>query len=310
MATYGGTSGRNPCLTRGDCIGCHAYNSGGGANEVSIGGSLVPQVWHAGTDLAAGNFKYIATDTDDAKGHNVAAIAVESTITTSPPGDEHSSGITTDLTCAGVKGCHGDRGVTDETTSVKGAHHGNVNGLINAATSTGEVADSYRFLKGVYGHENMHATYKYQNYNTQYHNEYWGNVSATEGTSATAPAGNTISGLCGECHGTFHGDADIGGDTSSPFTRHPTDVVLKGSGEYTNYTTYSVVAPVARTDITTVNTAGVNNLVAPGGNAVIMCLSCHGAHATNYYKMMRWDYKNASLLTALEGCVVCHTSKD
>ncbi|MBU4491405.1 MAG: hypothetical protein KKD69_02970 [Euryarchaeota archaeon] len=155
----------------------------------------------------------------------------------------------------------------------------------------------------------MHATYKYQNYNTQYHNEYWGNVAATEGTLATAPAGNTISGLCGECHGTFHGNTDIGG-TTSPFTRHPTDIVLKGSGEYTNYTTFSVVAPVARVNITTVNEAA-NATVTPGTD-VVMCLSCHGAHATAYADILRWDY--TGMVTGgssnTTGCFVCHTTKD
>jgi hypothetical protein len=85
MATYGGTSGENPCLTRGDCMGCHAYNISGTDNVVNIGGSLVPQVRHnAATDLAAGNFKYIA-GTDDDKGHNVAAIDGEGNASMFPP---------------------------------------------------------------------------------------------------------------------------------------------------------------------------------------------------------------------------------
>jgi len=308
MATYGPSSGVNPCLTRGDCIGCHVYDSGSGSDNVEdIDGSLVPQVWHDDDDLAAGNFKYIASDADDTKGHNVAAIDVEGTITTGPPGDEHSSGITTDLTCAGAKGCHGDRTVTDQTTSVKGAHHAGVSGECDAS----DLANSYRFLKGVKGYENMHVTYKYQNYNSQYHNEYYG--VSTKGTESTlsSPGGNSISGLCAECHGNFHGpqSGDITSGTASPWLRHPTDIVLTNSGEYTNYTTYSTMAPVARTSLGTINTSGTNNIVTPGTD-VVMCLSCHGAHATNYYKLMRWDYKSTTLATALSGCNVCHTSKN
>jgi predicted CXXCH cytochrome family protein len=41
-----------------------------------------------------------------------------------------------------------------------------------------------------------------------------------------------------------------------------------------------------------------------------MCLSCHGAHATDYYKILRWDYRSSVLSTAISGCIVCHTSKD
>jgi predicted CXXCH cytochrome family protein len=304
MATYGPSSGvnPNPCLTLGDCIGCHAYDSGSGTDNVeNIGGSLVPQVWHnAGTDLAAGNFRYIA-GADDNKGHNVAAIDIEGTLTSGPPGDEHSSGITTDLTCAGAKGCHGDRTVTDETISVKGAHHAGVSGLCNTADT---VANSYRFLKEVKGYENMDATYRYQNFNSQYHNEYYGvSNRGSEGT-LSSPGSNSMSGLCAECHGNFHGtgSGDIG--TASPWLRHPTDIVLTNSGEYTNYTSYSIVAPVARTSLGTINTGGTNNVVTPGTD-VVMCLSCHGAHATNYYKLMRWDNQAGN-----SGCAVCHTSKN
>jgi predicted CXXCH cytochrome family protein len=300
MATYGGGSGANSCLTRGDCIGCHAYDAGSGTDNIeNIGGSLVPQVWHDDDDLAAGNFKYIA-GADDNKGHNVAAIDVEGTVTGGPPGDEHSSGITTDLTCAGVKGCHGDRAVTDETASVQGGHHAGVSGECDAS----DLANSYRFLKGVKGHENMHVTYKYQNYDSQYHNEYYGvSNRGSEGT-LSSPGSNSISGLCAECHGNFHGtgSGDIG-DTPA-WLRHPTDIVLTNSGEYTNYTTYSTVAPVARTSLGTINTGGTNNIVTPGTD-IVMCLSCHGAHATNYYKLMRWDNQAGN-----SGCAVCHTSKN
>ncbi|MCJ7615828.1 MAG: hypothetical protein MUO43_04755 [Desulfobacterales bacterium] len=310
MADYGPSSGVNPCLTRGDCIGCHAYNSGSGTDNVeNIDGSLVPQIWHEGTDLAAGNFKYISTDADanDNKGHNVADIDGEGTLTSGPPGDENSTGITIDLTCAGVKGCHGNRAVADETASVKGAHHAGVSGLCDTAD---KVTNSYRFLKGVKGYENMHATYKYQNYNSQYHNEYYSAQGTGTESTVSTPGGNTISGLCAECHGNFHGpqSGDIASGTASPWLRHPTDIVLTNSGEYTNHTTYSIVAPVARTSLGTINTGGTNNIVTPGTD-VIMCLSCHGAHATDYYKLMRWDYKSWPG-SGSNGCNICHTTKN
>jgi hypothetical protein len=317
MATYGPSSGVNPCLTLGDCIGCHAYDSGSGTDNVeNIGGSLVPQVWHnAATDLAAGNFKYISTDVgaNDNKGHNVSAINEEGTGTMfPPPGEENTTEITAvNFSCAGKYGCHGDREVIDETTSVKGAHHAGVSGLCNTADT---VANSYRFLKGVMGYENMDATYKYQNHDSQYHNEYYGVANRGSEGTLSSPGSNSISGLCAECHGNFHGtdSGDIG--TASPWLRHPTDIVLPATvgTEYTAYTSYSIVAPVARPSgssaLATINSA-TNSIVTPGAD-IIMCLSCHGAHATNYYKLMRWDYASTTLATALSGCAVCHTSKN
>ena len=304
MATYGGTSGENPCLTRGDCIGCHACDISGTVNVVDIGGSLVPQVWHNGTDddLAAGNFKYLATGIDDNKGHNVFAIDQEDNASMfPPPGDQHGTGITaTNFTCAGKYGCHGDRSVSDGIESIRGAHHKNDNTIDGNSVGT-----SYRFLKGVLGLEN--TTTPWQNVDATDHNEYKGATSP--GTSSlTSPVNGTMSGFCAECHGYYHGSGtDETGGTGSPWIRHPTDFSLPSSGEYINYTTYSIVAPVARTDV-----SAVSDTVNPGGTTddIVMCLSCHGAHATNFYKLMRWEYDSTSLATALEGCNVCHTSKN
>jgi hypothetical protein len=303
MATYGGTSGNNPCLTRGDCIGCHAYDISGTVNVVDIGGSLVPQAWHsAATDLAAGNFKYIATAADDDTGHSVADVDQEGNASMFlPPGDQHTTGITaTNFTCAGKYGCHGDRDVTDEITSIKGAHHADDGTIDGMSTGT-----SYRFLKGVLGLENPITAWR--NVDATDHNEYKGATSP--GTSSlTSPVNGTMSGFCAECHGYYHGSGtDETGGTGSPWIRHPTDFSLPSSGEYTNYTTYSIVAPVARTDV-----SAVSDTVNPGGTTddIVMCLSCHGAHATEYYKLMRWEYDSTTLATALEGCNVCHTSKN
>ncbi|MBU2521212.1 MAG: hypothetical protein KKD50_03165 [Proteobacteria bacterium] len=305
MADYGPSSGVNPCLTRGDCIGCHAYDTTG-ASIQTIGVSVVPQVWHNGTDLAAGNFRYIASDANDRKGHNVAAIDSEGTAamfaTNGAPGAESALSITAaNFSCAGKYGCHGDRTITDETASIKDAHHTDDSTIDGNSTGT-----SYRFLKGVLGLENTNTAWR--NVSSTDHNEYKGVDGPGTTSSTTTPANGTISGLCGECHGYYHGTAatETGG-TSSPWLRHPTDFSLPSSGEYTNYTTYSIVTPVART-----NVSAVSSTVNPGGTTddIVMCLSCHGAHATNYYKLMRWDYANSSLLTALTGCAVCHASKN
>ncbi len=308
-----GTSEENPCLTLTDCIGCHACNTSGTVNVVSIGGSLVPQVWHnSDTNLAAGNFKYISTDTNanDNKGHNVFAIDQEDNGSMfPPPGDQHDTGITqtgdTALTCAGKYGCHGDPAEADETTSMKGAHHADDTIIDGLSPGT-----SYRFLKGVLGLENPATAW--QNVDKDDHNEYKG--ATNQGTSSRAnPANSTISGFCAECHGFYHGSlgTETGG-AASPWLRHPTDFVLPSiiSKEYQYYNggaggtaaaDYSMLAPLARPNLATITSTSKIN----PGTDIIMCLSCHGAHATNYYKLMRWDNQ-----ANMSGCVICHTSKN
>jgi len=303
MATYGGF-GDAPfsSLVRGNCLGCHGQDPSG--SEYVTLGQKIPQVYHTTgeTDLAAGNFKHIITD--DAYGHNVDLLTgYAEDILTEPPGDENDTGITTDLTCAGTKGCHGDRATLGNFDSIKGAHHAGVSGLCNIADT---VANSYRFLLGVKGHENMDATYPWQNRTAIIHNEYYGVSSRGSEGGISSPGSNSISGLCAECHGNFHGPGtdDITIGSASPWLRHPTDIVLTSDGEYASYTTYSTTAPVARSTVyATINTSTTNDVVAPGTD-IIMCLSCHGAHATGNYKLMRWDNK-----ANMSGCVVCHTSK-
>ncbi len=317
MATYGGTSGANPCLTQGDCIGCHAYDRTGTNNVIIIGDgdqkSRIPQVFHnADTDLAAGNFKYLA-DADD-RGHNVAAInnLENNGNIFPPPGDQHGTGITQPgvLTCAGVYGCHGDRSKTNQIDAIKGAHHKN-DGILKfgsieesaqapAAGSAGDkIGLSYRFLMGVKGGEE--ANWMGQSPGALVHNEYKG-VDGPGGSSLTSPASNTISGFCAECHGYYHGNGtDETGGSTSPWIRHPVDIQLYNNypnTEYQDYDTYNIDVPVARTTIPDTPSNAVDD------SDIIMCLSCHRAHAGPYYKLIRWDNK-----ASMSGCVVCHTSK-
>lgn len=316
MATFGGTTSAQPCLLRGTCLGCHGQNAGGTVNIISLGN--VPQVLHAATtDLAGGNFAYITgaktrgTGTDsNTAGHNPTDLGTNETILTSPPGDQHATGITnTNFTCAGAKGCHGNRAVEDKLLSIKGSHHTIDTALkfgagFTTATQGTTSGVSYRFLLCVKGAEDTDWE---GTTTTTDHNEYFG-ATSMGASSLTSPANNTISGLCAECHGYFHGATASEAGSVSPWLRHPTDIVLPNTGEYTGYTAYSFVAPVARQSIAAGSTLALGT-VAPGTD-VIMCLSCHRAHASPYFKMMRWDYKSSTLSTAISGCNVCHTSKN
>lgn len=297
------------------CWGCHGQIVT--TNTVSLGGNTIPQVNHTNaTDLAAGNFAYVTSRkslgtgaSTLTAGHNVKDTGVTDTTLTTPPGDQHTTGITNaNFTCAGVYGCHGNRTVSSVSLAMKGAHHKKSSILALGAgfTLTGQGASlntSYRFLNGVKGGED--ADYQATSSATD-HNEYYGATSMAA-SSATAPAGNTISGFCAECHGNFHGTGASEAGSASPWVRHPTDTVLKSTGEYATYTSYSLTAPVARQNIT--NNATASGTVTPGTD-VVMCLSCHRAHASANYKMLRWDIKNSTLSTAISGCNVCHTSKN
>ena len=313
MATYRGETGPNSFLTRGSCIGCHAQGTG---NKIeNIGGSEIPQVYHTdSSDLAGGNFKYI--DDDDNRGHNVSDFGnIDNTLSSAPGHHSVNDPTTETLTCSGHNGCHGYRRFSAGSglPTLKGAHHGNVDGKCDTATT---VANSYRFLYSVKGFENMGAN-KYQNLNATVHNEYFGATSPVdygctpchdmEDDLKITPPNNSISGFCATCHSDFHKLSGIGGSVSGPFIRHPTDIVLKDSGEYTAYTTYSVEAPIGRTTVPD----AISSVVTPGTD-VVTCLSCHAAHATNYPDLLRWDYDAmiAGGGGSDTGCFTCHTQKN
>lgn len=301
---FDGSSGPYPALTRGDCLGCHGQNT---ASNMVTG---IPQVYHtAATDLAAGNFRYLVTG-GDAKGHNVVEIDGVDTTLTSPPGQPHSlSNLRDAFACSGHYGCHGTR-FSDGTLS--GSHHQNVDGRCDTAD---KAYNSYRFIYWTKGYENV-GTYKYQNKDANNHNEYYGIVGGSDyggcdchnmhggDPVGASPPDKTISGFCGTCHSDFHMLDEIGGSASGPFIRHPSDIVLPGTGEFAGYTTYDVTAPVGRTTVP----SAMSSTVVPGTD-VVTCLSCHKAHASEYDDILRWNYQSTTYAAANEGCVVCHTQK-
>jgi hypothetical protein len=318
--TYGAeTTDAKAFLLVGSCMGCHAQ---GTANNIeTLGTSDIPQVYHTDTtDLAAGNFRYILGGSSDNKGHNIVDFG-EADSKTQPPGRRHDINGIVNFTCAGTMGCHGIRGSSlGGIEGMAGAHHNNAGPELSTADT---VANSYRFLSAVKGYENNGANI-WENLNSTNHNEYFGATTPMSFTGCTSqschdasdnarPQNNTMSGFCATCHGYFHlldsgGREGVGDDINSPFIRHPTDVILPTGTpdtEYESYTTYNVVAPVARTAVA----SSISAAVTPGTD-VVMCLSCHGAHATNYDDMLRWDYKSTTLATAIAGCGVCHTDKN
>lgn len=313
----------NPILLRGDCLGCHAQNL-----NTRIVGNYLPQVRHtaAGNDLAGGNFAYITGDkaldagdggaTTSTVGHNVVDFGVAEATLTMPPGDKNATGITNGtLTCAGSQGCHGDRTTSGSFAGISGTHHNNASGSISTASATSP-GQSYRFLNGVAGFED---TYWEDATTTTTHNVYYGVAfgSSIEG-SATAPGANTISGLCAECHGLFHGPGTPGdiANAGGEWLRHPTDAILPATagGEYNSYQgangalVYDTLAPVGKPAATPVAPVAA---VVPGTD-VVVCLSCHKAHASANADILRWNYSTIATGGGDDKtrCFVCHTNKD
>ena len=293
--TFSTTATPKATLLIYSCVGCHTNVT----NVDTIDANNKPFVFNPTVNpvdpLAGGNFYYVTQN--QANGHNVVGIFADPDSNFS--GDNIPGSATSyagnQVTCAGTKGCHGDRGASDQLDAMKGAHHTNDAGGITAAS----IGLSYRFLDGILGTEDDDWE---QNDGNTTHNEYKGAVGFTD-TS-------TISSVCGQCHGDFHSSGGVG--SNSPWLRHPTDIVLPStsSKEYQYYnggaggtaaTAYSMLAPLARPDLANItDTSKINP-----GTDIVMCLSCHRAHGSPNYKMIRWNNKEN-----MTGCVVCHTSKN
>lgn len=334
-------------LLRSDCIGCHSTATG---QTSTFGGPAVLHTTAPAGQGAAGVTKYTLAGGDfywvnagtATMGHNVIDLPGISGKDANfanfdPPGwDPVATGSSfafgqvaggtanwaSQLTCAGKFGCHGDHAIDGNFAGVQGAHHGNAVGTGSdgggtptvtgtSASSPATVGASFRFLGGIEGLEDENWNWN-ENTTTQ-HNEYSGeNNIAARASSLLASYGgrDTMSFLCAECHGQFHGTIK----SASVWVRHPTDILLPASGEYATYNndggpgagSYSLEAPIARAVVP----AAASNTVTPGTD-IVMCLSCHRAHGSNQPDLLRWSY--TSMVAgggATTGCFVCHTGKN
>lgn len=321
-------------LIHASCLGCHTGQNGDGKNipyvlttsGVHYGGATADDGTGTGgtsNTLAGGNFYWV--ETDDAVGHNVDGLSndVDGTLATPPGfsssfsanGAVDSSWAAGELTCAGTNGCHGEHHdgsnpITDPFVAVAGGHHGD-DSTIDGST----VTKSYRFLYGIIGFED--SDWEYQPTANE-HNQYHGDARSSTGSPPSDTS--TISYLCAECHGNFHagsGNLATGTSAVSPWLRHPIDFDLSDASgsEYASYgggtNAYQVITPVASDLGTSVdNTSTTIDLTTvlsgSGTDAIVTCVSCHRAHGTPHYKMMRWDYAGSTG----SYCSNCHTTKN
>jgi predicted CXXCH cytochrome family protein len=339
-----GTAGPYNNLLLDSCIGCHSGPAGqptSGNAPIVLRDSGVPAGQGIGNTLAGGDFYWVANGSD-ALGHNVDILpvgpdaAIFANIGNNPPGwngdtttyniddfggvvANNEAAWSTQLTCAGTWGCHGNHDITDNDAGITGTHHNNTGGTSTRASSPTTIGGSYRFCAGISGLEE--GTWEWSA-DASVHNEYFGDTTSDTGA---APNKETISFFCALCHGNYHEAAQIGA-SATPWLRHPTDLVLmsgsRGTSEYSAYNNaggppnalYSNIAPVARGGIP-VPAASTNTVVttaADNTGAIVMCLSCHRAHGSDQPDILRWDYSAiiAGGAGGNIGCFICHTTKD
>jgi hypothetical protein len=317
-------------LTNGGCIGCHTGTNASGGNIPYVLSSVAPT--YGTNTLAGGNFYWVLTD--DTTGHNVVGLdgvndTSDAVLGFDPPGfnadfdantrlNGGDAAWTTQLTCAGTNGCHGehdDGGVdVDDFTAISGSHHADDSAIDGSTT-----AKSFRFLYGIIGYEDSDWEFETAANN---HNQYYGYDRTTDTAPAAGSEGaKSINYLCAECHGNFHsgaGDlgADSGDDANSAWLRHPSDYDMNNLAgtEYSDYGgdgTYQPLVPVA-TDRAAALAAPVSNVFSNAGDAIVNCISCHRAHGSPYADLLRWDYDDcdAGADNAACGCFQCHTTKD
>jgi predicted CXXCH cytochrome family protein len=301
MVTFGSTTPHGYLLNN-TCKGCHS-----GTNTA---GDSTPYVYTTGSEeLAGGNFKY--AETAERNGHNPIELgSADSVLTGDPPG--WKSGFiangtvgggspnwsANNLSCSGIYGCHGKH----IKNGITGAHHNHLSGAMTSPTTVGS---SYRFLFGIKGYEDPDYEYQATGTNGQ-HNVYYGTVRSADTANDTA----TISYFCAECHGLFHSGSSTEGVAdsvfSSPWIRHPVDIKMPvgTSGNAYYYTSYNVAAPLASTNV---DSNAVDMAVST--DRIVMCLSCHRAHASPNYAALRWDYRGSGS-SWTNGCAYCHTDKN
>jgi len=136
------------------------------------------------------------------------------------------------------------------------------------------------------------------------HNTYQGST----GPYTSYLESGSINQKCVGCHGEFHAEttADL------TWIRHPVDVAIPDAGEYTAFTTYDPMAPVARENV---GPEDENFSQILQGSDLVSCISCHRPHGSPYPAMLRWPYRDwpgideHTQQPAMNGCGICHTDK-
>jgi hypothetical protein len=301
-------------LLKTDCIGCHS--DPGAETIVDNGGSTVPIVLNlieptyppdgsSTSALAGGNFHWLLNG--DAYGHNVFGVAGEDL--RFPPTQSPGGAVRT----GDCVHCHGT--LSSPQSGCEGCHVAEHHAG-SADVVTGRDSGWYRFLGSVMQRDDqleptpegvigIEAPDWEQRPLVDRHNTYQG----SSGPYVSYLDSGSISQKCVGCHGQFHKETTA----NSTWIRHPVDVAIPDSGEFIGLNNYNPLVPVARPNISSEDAAFAN---VNRGSDLVSCISCHRPHGSPYPAMLRWAYRDwpgndsHTGLSALNGCAVCHTSKD
>lgn len=197
---------------------------------------------------------------------------------------------------------------------------------VNAAYSyvggiNGKFADGGNYVGSGTGDTANHIWPVYKDTSNQ--NAYNSDTAANDLTGAVVG----LSRFCAQCHGAWHeptastGNNAIGQD----WARHPTQAPLTelqyaGSGvdtiDFAHYSTYAGIVegvnkvPAAHNGVAT----SIDTYYADNQADRVFCLSCHFAHGSPNYDILRWDYtsavsagsQTANSVSSVTGCQQCH----
>jgi len=284
-----------------DCVGCHSSTTAD-QTIIQLGENRIPIVLNTGgypsKALAGGNFYQVSQPNHDGYGHNVYGISGHDTMLSSAPGNDRCGGI--------ASSCHNTLAVAPDSNNYErggcqGCHFNVYHHQDNNRYRFLNSHDDNAYVDGV-----EHASWEHPDDTTLTDHNFYKGVDRGEmgqGESLLLKQTHSISSYCSGCHVKFHtsGADGIGTDT---WLRHPTDIALPDEGEYAEYQpqdNYDINTPVA----------WVNPANPQRDEAIVMCLSCHRVHGSEYPDILRWDYDKIIAGEANdEGCFVCHSTKD
>ncbi len=324
----------SPLLIAGDqsstCLSCHGqsgqFDYHVATPDADMGNGVPPVNETPGGDFGWLHKSYYftirggaTTDLGQTHGHNIIAADYSSGYTVDPDNAMAPGGTfpSAQLACTS---CHDQHGSGRWTTAglyskTSGAIYTSGSyGAVPSTFGTGELLSTgvYRLLRatdtvdGVTFPATPPVAVVNSNYNRS---EYY--------TQTRTAYGSGMSDFCGTCHPDMH--------TTAGILRHPTGQVMSGTvqsnynryvktGDMTGSPTTSYLSLVPFEEGLAYSTANIgtlkshaqtddSNLNGPGSgtvpaSAMVMCLSCHRAHASGWPEMTRWNNEVAMIVVA------------
>lgn len=271
------------------------------------------------------------------KGHSIGATNV------APPGNGSTGG--TQIATFSCTTCHDPHGTSSTTASINvyrnlKANIGTVKPWTNMAVGV-DIGASYVGGPTGAADDNSLGTTPTGGSGIAAANNIWpvyrsSGTQNSYNTTATAPQLNAValtaptdgsssyvlmSAFCAQCHSVWHEGVVSTNKSGSDWARHPVDNRItdtsnaSGAGvAITDYAHYATMA--AGFALPAANDDGTAGYSATSGNDKVFCLSCHFAHGSPYYDILRWDYISAvdaaggsqtgNGVPSNKGCQQCH----